>query len=368
MKKANKGITVLLVILILICLIGGGLGLYKSFNKTEKKPDEEIIEYTITYEYYLDDEKVEQMPINEEISQTTPSDDNSTSSEESKEDLYEFEKYSCTNRVTGTWDNEKWQFIPNKTSDARCALYFTSNYYIVDVTAVNAEVNTLETFKVRTVKKGETIDFSITPTDGFKFDKVTCTENATGTWNEEKQILTISEITKNTTCEISFIKNEYLVGIDVNNGSLTEITKNTVEHGQSLSFTVIPSNNYEFSTVTCTNDQKATYDKGTNKLTVSNVTKETKCTINFTLKKHSVQVTINNGTTISTNPQEVSEGKSATFVISPSAGYTNENATIKCTNGQNAQMNTTDNILTILNVTADTTCTVTLKEESTSTE
>ena len=124
----KKPIAIVLVALTAVCLCLGTIGLLEN-RKNAKPAEKPQRNYQVTYKYYLNDVEVSQMPTNA----TMISEDEETSSSSSKQELaveklYAFNTYSCTNNVTGTWNDETWTFTHSNTADATCSLYFVTTY------------------------------------------------------------------------------------------------------------------------------------------------------------------------------------------------------------------------------------------------
>ena len=352
----KKLMIVIISILIVVCTALGIIGYLES--KKEKDPSDNEKDYKIEYKYYLDGVEVSEMPVNEEYENTTDSNEgnNDTNNEEETLAMYSFEKYDCTNNVKGIWDNDLWQFsVPEKNSDATCVLYFISNYFEVEIKANNGVVNELEALKDRKVKRGESIIYNITPTEGYNFEKVECTNNATAEWNEENSTLTVSNVTKNSVCEVTYSIGEYTIKFTANNGAISEETR-TAKYGDTITTIVTPGSDYIYNKVSCSDGQTATYDTNTNTLTVSNVTKNSTCTVDFKSNKYTVTLKIVNGTPIE-DTKTVESGNRVSFTFNSNEGYTTNNPTIECENGLVGRVS--GSLFTIDNVSKSGTCTLT---------
>ena len=352
----RKSMIVIISILIVACTALGIVGYLES--KKEKDPSDNEKDYKIEYKYYLDGVEVSEMPVNEEYENTTDSNEgnNDTNNEEETLAMYSFEKYDCTNNVKGIWDNDLWQFsVPEKNSDATCVLYFISNYFEVEIKANNGVVNELEALKDRKVKRGESIIYNITPTEGYNFEKVECTNNATAEWNEENSTLTVSNVTKNSVCEVTYSIGEYTIKFTANNGAISEETR-TAKYGDTITTIVTPGSDYIYNKVSCSDGQTATYDTNTNTLTVSNVTKNSTCTVDFKSNKYTVTLKIVNGTPIE-DTKTVESGNRVSFTFNSNEGYTTNNPTIECENGLVGRVS--GSLFTIDNVSKSGTCTLT---------
>ena len=62
----NKGMLVILIIMFIIAITGGIIGFLESKKNKPNTPDNNKTG-TITYKYFLEEEEVEEMPVNEKI-------------------------------------------------------------------------------------------------------------------------------------------------------------------------------------------------------------------------------------------------------------------------------------------------------------
>ncbi len=323
--EKNKIWIILLSILILIFI---GFGIYGLLNyKTDNKK-----EYEIKILYYLDEiEEIEEIPKNTE------------------EVLYKFDKYVCTNKITGTWDEDSWTFTPNVTTDGTCKLYFLSTKH--DVT-LNISNGALELNAVTLIEDGKDGTFLITPNEGYVFESSTCSNQEEIFWDEESNELTVKTIESDTTCAVMFKLNEFEVEIVVNNGKGATVL--TSQYGQELTSSVTASSGYGNPKVTCTNSQTGTWTNNTFK--IESVTNNTKCTVSFELTQttptlYTVSLTLN-GHGSYPGPAQVISGGTAYFNIIPENGY-KIGSISDCTN---ATFN--DLLVTVSSVVKNTTCTV----------
>ena len=356
-KKTNKK-TVLIVIisLMVICLLCGTIGLLESKKSPEDKNTTKKEEYKAAYKYYIDGEEVLEMPELEDTTEPNPDFEGS----ETTLPKYKFERYTCTNEVTGEFDEEKWEFVPDLTNNTTCRLYFLRTTHEVTIKVSNGKLpnNTLEEKINVELEKDNTIN--ITPNDGYKFEGITCTNETIGEYKEDTKDLKISNVTKDSTCTITFTISDFTAEISVQNGNATENRK-SANYGSNIQFEVTPSENYAFNKVTCTNNQKASY--ADNKITIQGITNNTVCTVEFRPVKLQVKLNVINGTVTSKeNPISVSERSSAIFDIKADDGFVLTGADTKCTNSAGTRFEVTGNMFAVYNVTKDMECTVTLKE------
>lgn len=337
--KKTKILIILLAISILICLSLGGLGYYTSTKSTANNNNSNGSKYEITMMYYLNGtEKLTEMPAN------------------SNESLYKFDKYVCTNKVTGTWDEENWKFSVQKTADATCKLYFVSAVYNVDLNITNAELDEKSTTAVDSNADGV---FQITADEGYTFDSATCANEEEIFWDEETSELTVKTIKSDTSCDVAFKLKEYSVVVTVTNGK-GAITTN-IQHNQQFSTTVTPTSGYGNPTITCNNtDLGQSITAGTwknNKYTMGAITANTKCVIEFELINvipvtYTLTIEIAPaGSATVTSPVTVEDGQTVNVTINP-IGNTKIGEVTECGGTFNG------NVVTVPNVQKNTTCKV----------
>lgn len=358
-KKTNrKVLLIVLITLIIICISCGTIGLLESKKDPEKKKPSEKEEYKAAYKYFVDGEEVMEMPELETTTEPNPDFEGA----ETTLPKYKFERYTCTNEVTGEFDEEKWEFNPNLTNNTTCRLYFLKTTHEVTIKVSNGKLpknEPEETISVELEKEGT---INVIPNNGYKFEGVTCTNDAIGDYNSETKDLKISNVTKDTTCSITFTISDFTAEISVQNGNVTENRK-SANYGGNLTFEVTPSENYIYDTIECSNGQNASYGNG--KVTILGLTNNTICTVIFKPLKYKVTLELTNGKVLTTNPLEISEGKTATFDIKANENYGYSNAVIDCTNDSGTKADVTKELFIVYNVTKDMTCKVKLKELAT---
>ncbi len=364
--KSNKGIMVVLVLLIIACVACGTIGYLESTkpkdtNEGENK-ETDPKDFKVTYRYYLDGEEIDDI-----VEKETLTLNNSEEFEGDTEEIYvyNFDRYSCTNNVTGTWNEEDWEFTPELTANSTCRLYFIKSEHTVTFKANNGILPSgqveekLETI----INKDKTIN--VKPAEGYKFESISCTNNDIKTeYNEETNDVTVSNVTKDgAICTVEFGLKDYKVEVTAQFGSVVEPKDQTVKYGANVEFEVSPSENYAFETVTCTNDQHGTYVNG--RLTISGVSNDTVCTVIFRPVKYTVTLNVTGGKISSgySSPQSVSEGQKATFVVEPDEGYSMTGVVPEC--GENVKTEFQSGILNVYDVTNNITCNLNLKKTET---
>ena len=101
----NKGILVILIIMFVIAVTGGIIGFLESKKYKPNTPDKNKTG-TITYKYFLEEEEVEEMPVNEKTI-----DENGV---EITNEIYTFSRLNCSQGIEGEFNLEEWKFIPKK--------------------------------------------------------------------------------------------------------------------------------------------------------------------------------------------------------------------------------------------------------------
>ena len=87
--------------------------------------------------------------------------------------------------------------------------------------------------------------------------------------------------------------NTYTVKVTVANGTISGSTSKTVNYNTNATFTVTPSTGYSSPTITCTNNQKGTIQNNT--VTITNITNDTTCTVEYTANTYQVKYNSNGG-------------------------------------------------------------------------
>ena len=127
------------------------------------------------------------------------------------------------------------------------------------------------------------------PESGYSYHHTECNgtkvkeENVT--YNEQTKAFSINGITEQNNCKFYFNKNgeeiirTYEVKVTVLNGTIDGETTKIVRSNENTTFTLNPTDGYGNPTVTCTNNQSGSITNNT--LTISNVTNDTVCTVEF---------------------------------------------------------------------------------------
>lgn len=318
-----KKVTIPLVILILIFLGLGIFGLYLNMTKEEEK---EV--FKISYKYFVNGEETKNMP--------------------EETDSYQFDKFKCTNGVTGKWSEKKWNFTPNKTANSTCRLYFVDREYEIELIAPDGI--TLSGDEKVNVKKEENAEFTIAPKEGIAVKEITCTNDQVAKYENDKVI--VEKPTDDATCTIVTEDAKYTVEATSIGGKVTN-SKQEAKFGQNVIFNVTPNASQILDKVTCTNNQNGTWSNG--KLTITKITNSTKCTVTFKSSQYTVTVIAKNAT-VATATKTIAANGTISFSVVPKASGAKllKNS---CSNGKWGS-----NSYTVTNVTANTTCNLEFSE------
>ena len=161
----------------------------------------------------------------------------------------------------------------------------------------------------------------------------------------------ISYLSEDGTIKNSFNEedNKKKVTLNVINGR-SDIAYKNVHH--KAVFTVTPNEGITTEDTIMSCDNKADIVMNGNVVTVTNVVKDTTCTVNFKVPTYNVKLNVTNGSVANTN-LTVEKNKNAEFTITPNEGYTIKQASLTC---NNANYSITDNIVKINNVVSDVNC------------
>ena len=303
----NKPIIIILVLLFIISTTCGTYGLVLSKNKPSNKEENKP---KITYEYYLEEQLVDEMPSQTDESGNT----------------YEFSKYDCDNDTVLDFNTDTWTYTAEKETNDVCKLYFVKSEYTVEITATNGLVNGEElSFSFKTPRETDGT-YSVIPNEGYEFKDqagITCSNDKQAIYDVSTNMININNVSEDIACKIDFTKKQLKLDIVVKNGTGT--TTETKEYGESVSAIVQPNEGYEKPKIVCSNKQEFTY--ADNKLTIAKLTDNAKCEVTFN-KKAAVtyNLIINNlpemvTITSGNKKQSIVAGKDGKFSLKVTDGY-----------------------------------------------
>lgn len=346
----NKGLVVLLFILFALSTTASIIG-YKESKKAENtnKPAEK--KELITYEYYLEEQKQDQMP---------------TNTAEFEGVAYSFSRYQCDNNVTGTFDTEAWKFIPNVEKESTCKLYFVKNQYEVTLSVTNGIIDGELTTDVVPIVRESDGQFKITPNEGYEYKDVVCSNDKEAIYDLSTNTLTIHSVMEDTACMVNFGIKELRLDLTVKNGKGTTTEK--ANYGETITAVVQANDGYEKPKIDCTNSQTATITDNTFK--IEKITNNTKCTVTYNkipivtylLKLENVPETVT--ITSGNKEQSIVAGKDGKFTLKPADGY---EISLTCSDSVQPSKQETEEdgsiTYTFLSMSKNVTCNVTATEK-----
>jgi len=236
---------------------------------------------------------------------------------------------------------------------------FEGNLYITEGTinpnvkysvVMNSENGTITPSSAETLKKGS-LEFSVIPNTGYDISTMSVSCSPVANTVVIDNIIKVNDIRQSHNCEVYFDKQRYTVDIEVVNGKSNALNK-IVEHGNSATAIITPDTGYTLENATVTGDGCSINN---DTLTISNVVSDGKCIV--TLKKAKYNVTlVGEGINTSNSPQESEYQGSTTINFTLSDGYELGSNVINCDNA--AIPSISGNVLTVSNVTDNTTCTL----------
>ena len=231
---------------------------------------------------------------------------------------------------------------------------------ILEIEVINGRSN----ISAINLNNKDTSEFIITPNADYTLRGATisCTKGATGNINESTGRLKVTGVNESQTCRVRLNEIKYNVKlINLNHVSSSETEKEVAIHNNAtFNLTAEAHYAYEKATVACRNAVGSVSTNGI--LTVSDITGNAECSVSLGLEDHTVIVSsVSNGDLASTESSSkiVTHGESATFNITADQYYKYEGASVICSNGINGSLSSSG-VLTVSNVTSNTSCTVSL--------
>ena len=199
----------------------------------------------------------------------------------SPKDGYQYKSNTCDGTVS-----DNILTIENVTTNKTCIVNF-EKIYTVTASSNNTSYGTVSP-ESQTVSSGNLVTFTLSPATGYQYSSNDCGGTVSG------NRLTISNVTTDKTCKVTFEKSTYTVTVSSNSTTRGTVSPSsqTVSHGGTLTFTISPKSGYEYSSNTCGGTISG------NTLTISNVTSNKNCTVSFVsnVVKYRVQLYIYDST------------------------------------------------------------------------
>ena len=219
------------------------------------------------------------------------------------------------NGVGVTLDANNSYTINNVTADQDIDVTFNPITYTIAATAENG--GTITPAGNTTVNCGENQSYTIAANNGYRILDVVVDGQSVGA----VESYSFDNVTANHNISATFIA---VLNIDINadaeGGSVTPNGTQTLDAGESFTFTVTPDNCYEIGNVTV-NGVAVTLDAN-NSYTINNVTADQDINVTFNQITYTIEASAGNGGTITpAGNTTVNCGGSQTYSIDPAEGY-----------------------------------------------
>ncbi|MCI5116737.1 MAG: hypothetical protein D3913_01985 [Candidatus Electrothrix sp. LOE1_4_5] len=200
------------------------------------------------------------------------------------------------------------------TGDCAVTARFVINTYKVTPSA--GEHGSINPDSDKTVDYGQTTIFTVTPDTGYSINKV---EGCGGTLSGNTY--TTGAITGDCEVTASFVINKYTVTPSAGaNGSISPNTPQTVDYGNTTSFTLTPDTGYGIDTVEGCNGSL-----NGNVYTTGAITGDCTVTASFITAYPVIPKARKHGSISPSMTQQISEGHTTCFTITPDADYSIKN-------------------------------------------
>ncbi len=206
--------------------------------------------------------------------------------------------------------------FPSVTSDKTISATFAINTYTI--TATNDTFGVVTPAGTTTVNYGATPTYTITPNTGYHVVDVQVNSTSVGAVTS----YVFPSVTTNKTISATFAINTYTITPSIvnGNGTVSPATVQTVNYGDTPTFTFSPATGYHLNTVTV-NDTPVTPTG--NSYTFPAVTTNKTIVGTFAINTYTITPSIvnGNGTVSPATVQTVNYGDTPTFTFSPATGY-----------------------------------------------
>ena len=182
---------------------------------------------------------------------------------------------TCLNNEEVEFDEDDWQLsIPHISASTNCVVSFMTKGFVVTVNVEGGSISE----PTKTIQNGEASTFTLTPKDNtYMYSGVTCTGDVKTTFSNN--VLTVSNVKSDSTCNVTYTNTTYDVTVIVNGGT-AEKDKIIVPRGGNGEIKITPSDGYKLdgSVVDCNMGIEGIINRG--KLEISKVYGPGVCTVN----------------------------------------------------------------------------------------
>lgn len=190
--------------------------------------------------------------------------------------------------------------ISNISSNVNCSIAFKANSYKVNVDVNDSSMGSVSQSKTE-VTINEEIVVTVNPNTGYEYVTNNCGTNGSEQEISEDEdgnlIFKLSNLSASKSCEVTLAKKEYKISVEVEPsvGGIFEVEDEVVEHGSDTSILLTANIGYEYDSHSCRNSLnesvEATINSSKDTITLSDVTDDISCVINYKLKEYTVTVT-----------------------------------------------------------------------------
>lgn len=165
---------------------------------------------------------------------------------------------------------------------------------------------------------GEDVTFTVTPSKGYEIDRITLNGNdITSSFNNGSY--TLKGVTADQELYATFKPLVYAVHVTCGSNGTVSADSETVEHGQSVTFTITPNEGYMIEEVLY-NGNDVTNKVKNGKYTITNVQDEVHLSVKFKIVEFNISVVCGAGGSVTASTHFVNYGESVTFTITPDEG------------------------------------------------
>lgn len=242
----------------------------------------------------------------------------------------------------------------------------TVEVYVADVKAVKIEVTELPQINYTVGDEFNPKGMKVTIT--YNDDHTEVFENGMNCeFTSEKPFETVGDQEVTISCEgletsipVFVAEKEYKVTVKVNGeGGTVSCKDGTVKGDETFTFTATPKAGYEFDSVKANGQAETSFDKETNKVTVSNVQSDVTIEVYFKQTLYNVTVKFDGGNGSVDGDHPFTTTGAGTFTIIPETGYKVDK--VKVTSGEGEAKLNNGNKVTLSGVSSDITVTVYLE-------
>ncbi|MBQ9103664.1 MAG: metallophosphoesterase [Clostridia bacterium] len=214
-----------------------------------------------------------------------------------------------------------FSFSKTVTAETELIVAYEKIDYEVTIIAPDATISGGNTYQVA---HGETLTFTVTPTVNYQITSILVNGVESISTVLSGNTVTIQNVTSETTIEIACEMPSYTVTVNVQNGSVNGLNSLQIVHGQNSSFNITPTIGYEFSYAEVNgvrNDAIFSAGSSYDVVTINGVTQETTINVYYVIKTFQVSISVTGATVTGNATATVNYGESATFTVTPTAGY-----------------------------------------------